>query len=129
MRARRSRSETVISRPPSWRHTLAGRADTEGFSARALLQWQRESRALELARAIQQLDQRRGLIRLASDAHRGSSELQRVDPGRRSQYVGQLIQSVQILAGLLPECVQRLGAGARVDGFALHIGGLFREWI
>src|SRR6202041_4012358 len=114
---------------PSWRHSLAGGADGEHFLATAFLQRERESRTLELAGAVQQFDQRRGLIGLAADAHRGSSELQRVEPGGRSQQVGQRVQSVQILARLLPKIVQRLGAVARVGGVALYGGGLFRQRI
>ena len=128
--ARRSRPASVIYLPlvvipQSWRHSLARGPDAEHFSARALLQRQRERRTLELARAIQQLDQRRGLIGLAGDTHRGSGELQRIEPGRRSQQMGQLIQCVQILAGLLPEIVERLGAVARVDGFAVRLRSPF----
>ena len=52
-----------------------------------------------------------------------------LSPGRRSQQVGQFIQRVQILAGLLPEIVQRLGAVARVDGFTVRFGSLFCQRI
>src|ERR1700722_5170596 len=107
-RARRSRSVSVISPPESWRHILTGRADSEQFLAPALLKRQREGRTLELARSIQQLDQRRGLTGLPANANRAASELQRVDPGWRSQQLSQFVQSFQIFAGLLPEIVQCL---------------------
>src|SRR5579871_2427127 len=107
----------------SWRNSLASRSDAEQFAGRTPLQRKREGRPAELSGAIEQLDERGGLLGLAGDGHRVARELQGVKPGWRRQHLRQLFEGLHVFLGVATEIVERLSTIARERNLALQISG------